>query len=269
MRVVCTGVFLCLVAQALATAGAGEPDRAGPGSESVRSGAIGLTNGVDLRPVLEQLGLGPRRQGDRPTCSVFTMTTALEFATAKHQGRCPRLSVEFLNWAANQACGDQADGGFFSDLWKGFSAYGICSEEAMPYQQRFEAGERPSAGALADAQSRQKLGLSLHWLKEWNVNTGLSDAELDGIKRTLAAGWPVCGGLRWPKQERWVHDVLQLCSADAVRDGHSVLLVGNRDEPGQPGGGVFIFRNTSHNGRDGFMPYAYARQYMNDAVWVE
>ena len=54
-----------------------------------------------------------------------------------------------------------------------------------------------------------------------------------------------------------------------MRDGHSVLLVGYRDEPDQPGGGVFIFRNTSQADRDGLMPYAYARHYMNDAVWID
>jgi hypothetical protein len=215
------------------------------------------------------MGFAPRRQGGRPTCSVFTVAGALEFATAKREGHCSRLSVEFLNWSANQVRGNAADGGFFSDLWKGFAAYGICTEEQMPYQSRFDAGRRPSAEALADAKTRQTVGLRLHWIKEWDVNTGLTDAEFEGVKRGLAHGWPVCGGLRWPKQERWVDGVLQMCTADAVRDGHSVLLVGYRDEAGQPGGGVFIFRNTSHDGLDGFMPYAYARLYVNDALWVD
>ncbi|HEY5481198.1 MAG TPA: hypothetical protein VIL39_06945, partial [Verrucomicrobiae bacterium] len=66
-----------------------------------------------------------------------------------------------------------------------------------------------------------------------------------------------------------VDNVLQMCPSNAVRDGHSVLLVGYRDDAAQPGGGVFIFRNTSRSGQDGWMPYAYAREYMNDAVWVD
>jgi C1A family cysteine protease len=100
------------------------------------------------------------------------------------------------------------------------------------------------------------------------VNTGLTDEEFAGIKRTLNQGWPVCSGLRWPKQEKWKSDVLQMCPPEAVFDGHSVLLVGYRDDPNQPDGGVFIFRNTNRGGRDGFMPYAYARTYMNDAAWI-
>jgi hypothetical protein len=224
---------------------------------------------VDLRPAFREWGLVERRQGSRGTCSAFTLAGAIEFAVAKRQGHTPRLSVEFLNWAANQACGDTADGGFFSDLWKGFSTCGICTEEDLPYQPAFDPAGRPGAGALADAKTRLPLGLRLHWIKEWNVNTGLTDEHLARIKQTLAGGWPVCGGFRWPNEARWVDGVLQMCASNAVYDGHSVLLVGYRDEPTPPGGGVFMFRNTAGDGRDGSMPYAYARAFMNDAAWVD
>ena len=60
-----------------------------------------------------------------------------------------------------------------------------------------------------------------------------------------------------------------MCKPSEVFDGHSVLLVGYRDDASQPGGGVFIFRNTNRGGRDGFMPYHYAQAYLNDAVWIE
>jgi hypothetical protein len=59
-----------------------------------------------------------------------------------------------------------------------------------------------------------------------------------------------------------------MCGPEGVRDGHSVLLVGYRDDPNQRGGGVFIFRNTAGGGTDGLMPYEYARTYMNDAIWI-
>jgi hypothetical protein len=185
------------------------------------------------------------------------------------QGHTPRLSIDFLNWASNKQCGDNQDGGFFSDLWKGFAAYGICTEAEMPYQSKLDPKRQPDVEALADAKTRLSLGLRLHWIKEWNVKTGLTDDEFAAIKRTLEQGWPVGSGLRWPKQEQWVGDVLQMCPSNAVRDGHSVLLVGYRDDSSQPGGGVFVFRNTSHGGLDGAMPYAYAREYMNDAVWID
>lgn len=224
---------------------------------------------MDLRPTFESFSLLPRQQGDRPTCSVFTVAGALEFAVAKRQGSTQRFSVEYLNWAANKACGENEDGGFFSDLWKGFLAHGICTEADMPYAAKMDAARQPSPTALADAKMRTALGLCLNWIKEWDVKTGLTEEHFAGIKRTLASGWPVCAGLRWPKREQWVSDVLQMCPASEVRDGHSVLLVGYRDDLSQPGGGVLLFRNTSGSGRDGAMPYAYAREFMNDAAWVD
>lgn len=161
------------------------------------------------------------------------------------------------------------DGAFFSDLWKGFTARGICSEAELPYQKKLDTNQSPNTATLDSAKTRLALALKLHWIKEWDVSTGLTHAEFSGIKRTLRQGWPGCSGLRWPKQEQWVEGVLQLCPAEAVRDGHSVLLVGYRDDAAQPGGGIFLFRNTSHGGQDGAMPYAYARAYMNDAAWID
>ena len=269
MRVLCLIPVLCFFSFRPASAEAAQPDETQPHSASTTAGAPSPAKAVDLRSEFQRWGLVARRQGDRPTCSAFTVATALEFAVAKRQGHSPRLSVEFLNWAANKACGDTADGGFFSDLWKGFAAYGICAEEEMPYQSKLDPAQFPSAGALADAKTRLQLGLQLHWIKEWNVNTGLTDAEFAAIKSTLARGWPVCGGLRWPQQAKWEDDVLQMCPSNAVYDGHSILLVGNRDDAGRPGGGAFVFRNTGNSGRDGFIPYVYAQAYMNDAVWVD
>jgi hypothetical protein len=247
---------------------AGEPPSTVPGPTPGQAQDT-LPPQADLRPQFEKFGFARSQQGGRGTCSVFTMAGAIEFAIAKKQGQTPRLSVEFLNWAANKTCGNQQDGGFFSDLWKGFSAYGVCTAERLPYRAGFDAGLTPSSEVLAEAKTRLELGLRINWIKNWNVNTGLTEAEFLDIKRTLNRGWPVCGGLRWPKHERWVKEVLQMAAADAVRDGHSVLLVGYRDDAAQPGGGVFIFRNTAGPGRDGLMPYAYAQTYMNDAVWVD
>lgn len=258
MRFVQFGLYVALPALLCCPASAVQRD---PGGE--------LPKSVDLRPEFERFGLTPRQQGARPTCSAFTVAVAVEFAVAKRQGHGSRLSVEFLNWAANKVSGDTNDGGFFSDLWNGFKAYGICAEDEMPYRPTLDTNNLPPQAAIADAKTRLSLGLRLHWIKEWNVNTGLTDDHMTAIKRTLSEGWPVCAGLRWPKQERWTEGILQMCAAEAVRDGHSVLLVGYDDAAEQPGGGVFVFRNTAGTGRDGMMPYSYAQAYMNDAAWVD
>jgi len=233
------------------------------------SAAQALPASVDLRPAFDKWGLARRIQSKRNTCSVFTVAGALEYAAAIKQGRAERFSVEFLNWGANKIVGEDEDGAFFSDLWKAYAAYGVCAEQAMPYRAAFDPALAPAPEVLAEAKTRLALGLRHHWIKEWNVKTGLTDDQLLAIKRTLSRGWPVCGGFRWPKQPKWSDDVLQMCPPDAVYDGHSILLVGYREETNQAGGGVFIFRNTNNGGRDGSMPYTYAQAYMNDAVWID
>lgn len=224
---------------------------------------------VDLRPAFTNWGLPLRLQGNRGTCSVFTLVGALEYALAIQQKRGTPLSVEFLNWASNDATRNTADGGFFSDLWSGFVAHGICAEAALPYRRKYDAGLRPDPATVEKARGLAKSGLRLHWIKPWDVKTGLTDSQFLQIKGTIAKQWPVCGGFRWPKEERWRDGVLEMRPPAGVFDGHSVLLVGYRDDLQQPGGGVFLIRNSGKGGHDAAMSYEYVRAYMNDAAWVE
>ncbi|HZZ42623.1 MAG TPA: DUF2961 domain-containing protein [Tepidisphaeraceae bacterium] len=235
---------------------------------TTNSGAIMDT--VDLRPIFKKWGLNVRSQGERNTCSVFTVTDALEYALAQKDHEGTRLSVEYLNWAAGQATGKPRDGGFFSDIWKGFSNYGICPQDDLPYSATFDANIHPDESAARHAQSVRNAGLRLHWIKPWDPTHGVSDEQLDEIKNTLRKQWPVCGGFLWPKKTIWSDkNILEIAPRDGVRDGHSVLLVGFRDDPAQAGGGVFLFQNTSRANRDGYMTYEYAKTYMNDAIWVD
>ena len=167
------------------------------------SGAPGTSDSCDLRPSLEAYGITARVQEKRGTCSVFALTQAIEFALAKEKGPGPRLSVEFLNWASNSATGDTEDGGFFSDLWRGFEAYGICTEDKMPYRTSYDAKAVPDSAARSDAARRREAGLRLHWIKKWDPKRGVNKGELRRIRNTLASGWPVSGGFLWPKKQVW------------------------------------------------------------------
>jgi len=268
-RTACTGRSLvqlsALLIPVLTTVGRGRAIAQTP----TTAPADVLPSAVDLRPIFKKWELPVRSQGARGTCSVFVVTDALEYALASQRHSVTRLSVEFLNWASDQALGKADDGGNFADLWKGFAAYGVCPEPELPYQPAFDPKLSPSEDALQHARVLRDAGLRLHWIKPWDVKTGLTDAQLSTIKRTLAWQWPVCGGLRWPKAEKWDSDVLQMAPPDGVRDGHSVLLVGYQDDPQQPGGGVFLIRNSGRSTRDGRMTYEYARTYMNDAMWID
>lgn len=224
---------------------------------------------IDLRPAFRDMGLALRLQGRRGTCSVFTMAGAMEYALAHRQRRGIALSVEFLNWASNDATRTAHDGGFFSDLWAGFVKHGVCPEADMPYQPRFDAKQRPSEAAMERARAVRQAGLRLHWIKSWDVKTGLTEAQMTQIKNVLARQWPVCGGFRWPKREQWNEGVLQMAPPEGVFDGHSVLLVGYRDDPQRPGGGVFFIRNSGREAPELALPYAYVQAYMNDALWID
>ncbi len=260
-----TLALVCVLTAAIAQT-TPDPPATPPKAESKTSQT--LPESVDLRPLFKKWGLSRRQQGPRGTCSVFAVTGALEFAIANKQQQGTRLSVEFLNWAAHKAVNRTVDGGFFSELWKGYETNGICPEEDQPYQHQFDVHLQPEATTMEHAAKLRTLDLTLHWIKEWNPHNGLTDAQMNEIKVTLAKQWPVCGGFRWPKKAVWEAQTLQMCPPEEVFDGHSVLLVGYKDDAGQPGGGVFLIRNSGGDGSDGYMPYAYVQEYMNDAAWI-
>lgn len=223
---------------------------------------------ADLRSDAERWNLPRRDQGARGTCSVFAMLGAVEWAVGRADGKTEHLSVDFANWAKNSGRLDQYDGGKFSDIWAGIQHYGLCRESLMPYRNAFDPNVSPSAEALAEAQKFRERTMTFHWIKEWNPQTGLTNVQICCIRRIIANGWPVCVGLRWPKHPEWKDNVLQMAEPDAIFDGHSVLFVGYQDDENAPGGGYFIYRNTNRPQSDERMPYAYAKQYANDAAYI-
>ncbi|MCC2670778.1 MAG: Papain family cysteine protease [Armatimonadetes bacterium] len=221
---------------------------------------IDLTAGFDYHQL-------PRRgQGRRPTCSVFTMAHALEYALSVATGRGLPVSVEYLNWATGQAADRTGDGGFFSEIWAGYQAFGSCSEGMLPYREVYDPLFQPGAD-LQEGARASYFPLRLEWIKEWDPETGVTPEQLERIRAVLASGSPVCGGLRWPRSPVWTADVLQFCPPEAVFDGHSALLIGYRDDASLPGGGAFRIRN-SNQPASGFLSYAYVSAYLNDAAWI-
>jgi hypothetical protein len=204
---------------------------------------------VDLRPELVRLGFPPRAQGARPTCSVFTTCSALEFALAHVETGSGRMSPEFLNWAANQSSHDSSDGDFFHQALAGFEREGLCREDALPYAAAWDPAMNPPQAVLEAAHAlreRTRSALAIHWLVPWVPNRfGLSEEQFAAVKRTLAAGWPVAAG-----------------------SGHSRLLVGYREDPLAEGGGTFI---TCDSGLAawGEVSFAFVRQDVADVFWVE
>lgn len=215
-------------------------------TNSVGDGEQPLPQKVDLRQQFAQWKLPPRAQGDRNTCSVFVTVGAFEFALSKRHDRGMPLSVEYSNWAANRVVRNSTEdrGQFFHHLLKGYERYGLCRDELMPYEEKFQ-NTPPTDAAKQDAEATRKLGFQVHWIRPWSKESGLTDKQFTEIRQTLTKGWPVCAG-----------------------SDHSRLLVGYVDDAKQPGGGKFITRDSGL-GDYGEVTYDWTRRHVYDLFWIE
>lgn len=205
-----------------------------------------LAEGISLAPKLIDMGLTPRGQGPRGTCSVFTTAGALEYAISVRTGATFVASVDYLNWAANRATGNPTDGQFFHNALAGFDKHGVCPESEMPYRAEFSDDYAPGEATLADGARALDLGLTVHWINPWVGDGKVSDAHIAEIRRVLASGYPVAAG-----------------------SYHSVLLVGYVDDPLEAGGGAFLIRDSGGPGHWYEMPFEEARGRIGDVYWVE
>jgi len=205
-----------------------------------------LPAGVDLRPVFKDLELAPKKQGARNTCSVCTTTSALEYELSRSLKKSRPLSVEYMNWAANQVTGNRIHdtGQFFHHLWKGLELHGVCADALMPYLKKFE-NPQPSDEARKDAEGAKVAGFVVHWIKAWSDKSGLTDAQMLEVKRAIAAGHPVAAGSH-----------------------HSTLLVGYDDDDKAEGGGRFHVADSGP-GKYVVRTYADVQAKTFDAFWVE
>jgi hypothetical protein len=213
-------------------------------AEETGAASAVLPKSVDLRPKREGWGLEQRRQGRRGTCSVFTVVEAVEYACAAANDKGSALSVEFANWAANEATGRTDDGDFFHNIIRGIETHGICTETSMPYSRRFNPKAQPESAAVREAgEFRQATRLEFHWIRPLGKTPGLTDDDVNEIKATLARGFPVGAG-----------------------SYHSVLFVGYEDDPALEGGGKFLIADS--NLRENEISYQAAKDRFSDMFWV-
>jgi hypothetical protein len=232
---------------------------------------------VDLRPDIAALGLTIRPiQGARGTCSIFAVTFALEYMYAKNYGmKSPDFSEEYLNYASNLAIGAKDDGGFFDQIDAGYQKYGMVKESLVPYQSVFDSNLSVSQATLNTGAAIAPR-LKPHFIKIWDVTTGLQPSQLLSILFQLKQGRPVAAGLRWPKDGKLVFEnilgvpIMKTPSSSDVVDGHSIAFVGFKASKNFPGEGYLIFRNSwgTGFGEDGYgyMSFDYAMKYTNDLV---
>ncbi len=263
--VILTAVLSVTAFSAMSTSAVGE--QSGNNNSGLR-----LPNRISLIPEFQNLGLPPRAQGKRDTCSLFAITALAEFEYAKNNPAPPMpFSEEFLIWAVNRTRRASKDQAKFDEAVRGLNAFGIASEKMMPYASTHDPGRKPSLAAIKDAWSRSGRWRAF-WIKRWNPRSPLREPQLLAIKKALASGHLVACGLRWPKSEKG-HQLLEVPPSSRVFDGHSIVFVGYEDKPKQMGGGILLFRNSNGlqwgNKGYGTMSYAYARAYANDALWLQ
>ena len=172
----------------------------------------------------------------------------------------------------NVTIGAYADGDFFSNLALGYAKYGLVPETLLPYQPTYNPNQ-------VVPTSTQKAGWAIFrfspcFIKEWNVNTGVSPGQLSLATECIKSDIPVAAGLRWPTNGNFLTtkvvsmDVMIPPVPSKVVDGHSIAFVGYKKSNLFPGGGYFIFRNSWGSGwwdgGYGYMSFAYVAQYAND-----
>jgi hypothetical protein len=115
----------------------------------------------------------------------------------------------------------------------------------MPYLRRFDPGVEPSREAIAQAKRLRRVPLAIQWIKPLGSHGPLTDEQFREIKSVLARGWPVAAGSH-----------------------HSRLLVGYRDDPAQPGGGLFLTKDSG-SGSYSQVTYEFVKGEVADVFWIE
>ena len=223
-----------------------------------------LPHKISLLAEFELFGLTPLAQGNRDVCSLFAITAVAEFERDRHaKNPQPRLSEEYLIWAAKEAVGKSGDQAMFYEAVLGLDHLGICPSELMPYTKEPGHHAKPSQRRLSRVGNSDIAGVPCG-SRRWSVDAKLTEPEHLEIKRALAAGHPVACGLRWPNKLQG-SELLKVPPPQAVFDGHSIVLVGFEDDPKQPGGGAFQFRNSDgpNWGERGYglISYGYVRAF--------
>jgi hypothetical protein len=243
-----------------------------PAGEPPAGGAATI-NGVDLRPQIAARGLDVRDQGGRPTCTIFASAFLIEYMQSFTAGAPgPHASIEYLNWAANEATGSTDDGGYFEDVVAGYDKWGEVAEGRWPYTEAFAFTPAIRAGMAAEGVGNRSLTPEM--IRPNDGTWGISDAVLQQMILSLNAGVPVAAGFRLSSHIQTV-ELDSIVAWDGLADldglyGHSMAIVGYQVTPAAGGGGYFIVRNSGSPtwGDHGYLyaSFDYVRKNVADVL---
>jgi len=235
---------------------------------------------VNMQPRFDQLGIGAKNQGARPSCAIFAMVSALEYQSAPPEGTAPEYSEEYLIWATLKVLGktgmavpkDQAaniDIGFaLEEVAEAVRAYGIALAGELPYQ--FKLTDPRIIEPAPDIIERAKKRIPTNG---FYITGRQPAAQIANIIQVLDAGVPVVAGIKWPEQKAFGDNVILDAQPGLENSGHAILLVGYRTKTGKLEDIEFLFKNSyGEKWGDrgyGIASFHYLQKNLQDALFLE
>lgn len=212
---------------------------------------------VDLRSRFTPV----KSQGQLGSCSAFAVTSVIEYLIKQLTGESRDMSEAFLYYNAREAVGRQNEncGTSIYRIIKEAMTSGICDESLHRYNEN-DFAATPSDTAFAEAQ------------KCLVVNALNVKTDTDAIRSAIDDGLPVIISARiFDSFGNDSKGFVKMPTADELsqRDefAHAMVICGYSDDYK-----VFVVRNSwGENFGDGgycYMPYRYAREYLNYACVI-
>jgi len=244
-----------------------------------------LREEVDLRLQFQQLDLGVKSQGRRPSCSVYAIVGAIELLNAQQTGNAEKFSEEYLIWATMRTVRRKpveisemgtevedlrrGDAGFaMEEVVQALRGYGLPLLSAMPNMpgRKMAAIPEPTPEVVEDARTRRRVSVGA--IPGRDVRTVMSN-----LVQVLNEGVPVPIGLRWPADRSLYRSGYLSEQRPVAGYAHAVTLVGYRCPTGKLEDIVFLFRNSygADWGAGGYgqASYHYLERCLLSAVLLE
>jgi C1A family cysteine protease len=237
-------------------------------------------NEVNMQPRFDQLGIGVKNQGARPSCAVFALVSALEYQRAPAAGPAPEFSEEYLIWATLKTLGklslavpknpeETLDIGFsLNEVAESLTAYGIALAAEVPYHFVMNDPHviEPPTDVIERAKKRSPVDGFYIPGREPKV-------EIPNIIQVLNAGVPVVAGIKWPVQNKFEDNALLDAQPGVDKNFHAILLVGYMTKTGKMEDAQFIFKNSygekwGERGY-GFATYKYLLNNLQSALFLD
>jgi len=252
-------------------------ERVGPPAAAPSAGPAATTAPAARLSLIDPQMPAIRDQGNRGTCVAFATVAVLEYVTGCAHGTLADLSEQCLYWNIKRTDNYSRDGTWLQFAFPLAQRDGVCLETSWPY----EGDVRPNDlthGGPPDPQACSAEAVGYRFSRSIRLN---QYQQPDVIKAELRQGRPVAVAIpvfkTWydsPTVREFGNIVLPLKSDRFAVGGHAIVLVGFEDDPGSPGGGYFIVRNSwgdrwgtesPYTPGYGTLPYGYIAKYNADA----